>query len=103
LERLKIKEKQQWQSKTGSRGESSGMDGKKLRKLEVKQEDLILRIIRQRLSKKNSRPNLSKRLQREKVAQKEDQRGSRAERKVVLRQERVKENDILIAFSWNIL
>ena len=79
------------------------MDGKKLKKVEIKEEELILRIIRQRLSKKDSRPNLSKRRQREKVAQKEDRKGSRAERKVVLRQERVKEDDILIVFSWNIV
>ena len=101
-ERLRIKEKPAWPSRTGFKGENSDTDGKKLKKLEPREEDSILRIIRQRLSKKDSKPNLFKRHQRAKVAQKADQKGSRVAQKVVQRQERVKEDDILIVFSWKI-
>ncbi len=95
---MRIKEKPAWPSKTGFKGESSDTDGKKLKKLELREEDSILRTIRQKHSRKDSRQNLSKRPQRVKAAQKEDRKGSRVEQKVVLRQERVKEDDIFNCF-----
>ena len=72
---------------------------------EVKEEDSILKITRQKLSKKNTRQNLSKKLQRVKAARRAVQKDLKVARKdskadqKALREERVKEDDILIVFS----
>ena len=108
----KIKGRPPWPDKTGFKEESSDTDGKKLKSLEakeVKEEDSILKITKQRFSKKNTKQNLSKKLQRAKAARRAvqkdlrvAQKDSKADQKV-LREERVKEDDILIVFSCYVI
>lgn len=105
----KINEKPAWPDKTGSKEESSDTDGKKRKSLEVKEEDSTLKITRQKLSKKNLRQNLSKKLQRAEADPKAGPKDLRAAQKdskaaqKVLRQEKVKEDDILIVFSCYVI
>lgn len=74
------------------------MGGKTPKNLEAREEDSILKTTRPRLSKKNLKQNLSKKPQKAKEVQKGVRKDSKEEQRVQ-REERVREDDILIVFK----